>query len=115
MRSDDPLPLRVGIGLDAGEAVPVGDGFRGGALNIAARLCSLARPGEVLLTESLTSLARHVEDTTYVDRGRMTLKGLNRPVHVFKVVFPLDMPDEPSTKSGSRPGWIVPGRTWTIA
>ena len=31
------LPLTVGIGLDAGEAVPVGDGDRGAALNMAAR------------------------------------------------------------------------------
>ena len=33
------LPLRAGIGLDAGEAVPVEGGYRGGALNLAARLC----------------------------------------------------------------------------
>ena len=36
---DDPtLPLGVGFGLDAGEAVPVAGGYRGGALNLAARL-----------------------------------------------------------------------------
>jgi class 3 adenylate cyclase len=43
---DPSLPLTVGIGLDAGEAVPVEGGYRGGALNVAARLCSLARAGE---------------------------------------------------------------------
>src|SRR5215467_13397592 len=32
MASDASLPLNVGIGIDAGEAVPVGDGFRGSAL-----------------------------------------------------------------------------------
>ena len=37
--------LPVGIGLDAGEAVRVEDGYRGGALNLAARLCSIAGPG----------------------------------------------------------------------
>ena len=37
------LPLAVGIGLDAGEAVSVGDGFRGAALNLAARLCAGAQ------------------------------------------------------------------------
>ena len=47
------LPRGVGIGLDAGEAVPVDDGFRGGALNRAARLCSLARAGEVLASEAV--------------------------------------------------------------
>ena len=37
--ADDGFPLGVGIGLDAGEAVEVGDDYRGGALNMAARLC----------------------------------------------------------------------------
>ena len=43
--ADPSLPLAVGIGLDAGEAVPVEGGYRGGALNLAARLCSLAGAG----------------------------------------------------------------------
>jgi ABC-type transport system substrate-binding protein/class 3 adenylate cyclase len=95
MRSGDSLPLRVGIGLDAGEAVPVGEGFRGGALNLAARLCSIARPGEVLLTESLTHLARQVDALAYLDRGRRSFKGLEKPVRVFQVEFPLEMPEAP--------------------
>ena len=41
-RSRHALPLGVGIGLDAGEAVPVEGGYRGGTLNLAARLCGLA-------------------------------------------------------------------------
>ena len=49
--ADPSLPLAVGIGLDAGEAVPVGDGYRGGALNLAARLCGLAGPAEILASE----------------------------------------------------------------
>ena len=46
------FPLPVGIGLDAGEAIPVKGGYRGGALNLAARLCSLAAGGEVLSSDS---------------------------------------------------------------
>ena len=34
---DPLLPLPVGVGIDTGEAVPVGGGFRGRALNLAAR------------------------------------------------------------------------------
>ena len=101
MRSDDSLPLLVGIGLDAGEAVPVGEGFRGGALNLAARLCSIAEPGEVLLTESLTHLSRRVDELTYLDRGRRSFKGLEQPVRVFQVEFPLEMPKAPG---GAAPG-----------
>src|SRR5207245_5264259 len=59
---DDPsLPLMVGIGLDAGEAVPVEGGYRGGALNMAARLCGQAGPGEILATPEVVHLARAVE------------------------------------------------------
>jgi adenylate cyclase len=35
--ADPTLPLPVGIGLDAGEAVAVDDGYRGGALNLSPR------------------------------------------------------------------------------
>jgi hypothetical protein len=41
--SDPNIPLPVGIGLDAGEAVPVEGGYRGGALNLAARPCGRAK------------------------------------------------------------------------
>ena len=35
-QSDPEMPLKVGIGLDAGEAVPLEGGYRGAALNPAA-------------------------------------------------------------------------------
>jgi YVTN family beta-propeller protein len=102
MRSADPLPLRVGIGLDAGEAVPMAGGYRGGALNLAARLCSLARPGEVLVSEGLAHLARKVDDTTYIDRGRVSVKGLSERVRVYQVAFSLDMPADAAPSRGIR-------------
>jgi peptide/nickel transport system substrate-binding protein len=115
MRSDDSLPLRVGIGLDAGEAVPVGEGFRGGALNLAARLCSIAEPGEVLLTESLAHLSRRVDQLTYLDRGRRRFKGLEQPVRVFQVEFPLEMPEVPRGAGCGRAGRYVLAAAATVA
>jgi class 3 adenylate cyclase/tetratricopeptide (TPR) repeat protein len=79
------LPLQVGIGLDAGEAVPVGNGYRGGALNLAARLCSLAAPGELLAGSAITHVAGRMEGIVYVDRGPVELKGLAEPVRVIEV------------------------------
>ena len=78
IRADPELPLRIGIGIDAGVAVPVEDGYRGGALNLAARLCSIAKPGEVPVSEAITHLARRVEDVSYVDRGRASSTGSPR-------------------------------------
>ena len=69
------LPLPVGIGLDAGEAIPTDDGYRGASLNLAARLCSLAQPGEVLISEVVTHLARKVEGLAYRAWGTAPLKG----------------------------------------
>ena len=83
--ADPSLPLAVGIGLDAGEAVPVDGGYRGGALNLAARLCSLAGPGEVLASPGVAHLARKVDGLEYVERGGVRLKGLEKPVEVVAV------------------------------
>lgn len=85
VQSDPAVPLPVGIGLDAGEAVRVEGGYRGGALNLAARLCALAGPGEVLLSETVAQLARKIEGVTYVERGAVELKGFADPVRVVEV------------------------------
>ena len=80
------LPRGIGIGLDAGEAVPVGEGYRGGALNLAARLCSLAAPGEILASETVQTLARAVEGLRYGERRVERLKGMPRPVPLVEIV-----------------------------
>jgi YVTN family beta-propeller protein len=83
--ADPSLPLTVGIGLDAGEAVAVEGGYRGGALNVAARLCSLARAGEVLASREIVHLALRVDGVRFTERGQAQLKGLDKPVHVVAV------------------------------
>ena len=83
--ADPSLPLTVGIGLDAGEAVAVEGGYRGGALNVAARLCSLARAGEILASREIVHLARRVDGASFIERGEVRLKGLDRPLHVVAV------------------------------
>ena len=97
-------PLPVGIGLDAGEAVPVGDGFRGGALNTAARLCAIAAPGEILGSQSLVHLARMVDGVAYEDRGALRLKGLAEPVPVSAIVSAhIDVPAQMRSLGVVRP------------
>lgn len=73
--SEPEIPLGVGIGVDVGEAVPVEGGYRGGALNLAARLCSLAGPGDILASREVVHLARKIEGITYVSRAPRPSKG----------------------------------------
>ena len=98
---ESALPLGVGIGLDAGEAVPVEGGYRGGALNLAARLCSRAAPGEILASETIVSLARRIEGIRFEDRGIARLKGLEDPVKVIEVVPETPLPRAPVSRWSS--------------
>jgi serine/threonine protein kinase/class 3 adenylate cyclase/sugar lactone lactonase YvrE len=84
-RAEGQFPLGVGMALDAGEVVAVEGGYRGQALNLAARLCSLAGPGDVLVSEGLVHLARKVEGLAYLERGYEQLKGIVDPVRVIAV------------------------------
>jgi class 3 adenylate cyclase len=87
------VPLKVGMGIDSGEAVEVGDGgFRGASLNVAARLCGRAHGGDVLVSASTVRLAGRLGGLQYSDRGRVRLKGIPDPVHVYQVYSELDAP-----------------------
>jgi WD40 repeat protein/class 3 adenylate cyclase len=84
--ADPALPLTVGIGIDVGEAIPVEEGFRGVALNTAARLCSKAVAGEVLVTRPVAELAGEVEDVRFEERGAAELKGFEGAVDLIAAV-----------------------------
>ena len=113
--NDDPaFPLPIGIGLDAGEAVPIEGGYRGGALNTAARLCSVAGPGEILATDTVVSLAHRLEGIRFVARRPMRLKGHEKPVRVFAIVSEVELPPLPvaPVRKGSQ---ITPRRIAAVA
>jgi class 3 adenylate cyclase len=83
---DDELPLRVGVGIDSGEAVQLEDGsFRGAALNVAARLCGRAHGGQILVSEATSRLAGRLGAIEYSDRGRVRLKNIPDPIHILQV------------------------------
>ena len=94
--ADSDLPLRVGIGIDSGEAIKLDDGsFRGAALNVAARLCALAHGGEVIVSEGTGHLAGRLPGIRYVDRGRAHLKGIADTVRLIRVAPEEDPQSQP--------------------
>jgi class 3 adenylate cyclase len=95
---DNPdMPIRVGIGIDSGEAIPLedGSGFRGAALNIAARLCAMAHGGEVIVSEGTSHLAGRLTGLRYIDQGRAHLKGIEDPLRIKRVAAE----EEPPSRS----------------
>ena len=100
--NEEPFPLGVGMGLDAGEAVPTEGGYRGNALNIAARLCAIATPGQILATESVVHLAHRVDGLIYAPKRAARLKGLEEPVRMVEVVPETALPPVPAVPAAKR-------------
>ena len=84
------LPLAIGVGLDAGEAVEVDGGYRGVAINRAARLCSLAGAGEVLVSTGVAYLVPQLDGIAFAARGVELLKGFSEPTPVLMLAAPID-------------------------
>ena len=115
-RRDPELPLPVGIGIDVGEAVEVEGGYRGGALNVAARLCAMAGAGEILATGETVHLAQRLQGLSYLPRDPVKAKGMEDPVRVVRVVpdgddpvrqlATLRGPPSAPARSEGRPWWL---------
>ena len=84
-REDPAAPVRVGIGIHAGETVEGSEGYVGSAVNLAARVCAQARAGEVVVTDTVRSLTRTSLGVGFSDRGRRRLKGIAEPVQLYLV------------------------------
>src|SRR5439155_10359910 len=81
------LPLH--LGLHAGDVSHEENNIYGGAVNIASRISGLSAPGEVLVSETVRSLARTSAGVRFEDRGDQRLKGVSDAVRVW-AVKPLD-------------------------
>jgi len=78
-------PIRVRIGLNAGEPIPEEEDLFGTAVQAAARICAHAQPGQILAADVVRQLAAG-KGFSFVDRGRVTLKGFSERFKLYEVV-----------------------------
>ena len=97
--------INVGIGVHAGETIETSEGFVGSAVNIAARVCGQAGPGELLVTDTVRALTRTVVPFRFVPRGARRLKGIDEPIALYRVD-----PFEAAMTIGARLGTRTAGR-----
>lgn len=76
--------LTVRIGISAGEPVEDADDLFGSTVQLAARLCASAKPGEVLVSSVITDLCLG-KGLMFQDAGSRELKGFEQPVHTHAV------------------------------
>lgn len=72
------------IGLNAGEPIAEDGDYFGSAVQLAARVCDRAEPGQVLVAQVVRDLCRG-KAFTFEDQGEATLKGFPEPVRLFVV------------------------------
>ena len=77
-------PIRVRIGLNAGEPIAEDDDLFGTAVNEAARITATAEGGEILVSNVVRELAKG-KDFLFADRGETTLKGFDEPVRLYEL------------------------------
>lgn len=78
--------VRLRIGMSAGEPVTERNDLFGAVVQLAARLCTRAQPGSVLVSSAVRDLALG-KGFEFRKRGRVSLKGFEEPVPVFEVVW----------------------------
>jgi class 3 adenylate cyclase len=108
-RESGAEPITVGVGVHAGETVETEEGYVGSAVNIAARVCSQAAAGEVLVTDTVRGLIRTVAQVRFVERGPRKLKGIEEPMVLYRVE-PLGEGHQHGTDRRRRPSDVAKSR-----
>jgi class 3 adenylate cyclase len=88
-RTTKPEPIRVRIGLNAGEPIAEDDpdgrsDLFGTAVIVAARIAAQAHGGEILVSDVVRQLVAG-KGFLFNDRGEHALKGFEDPVRVFEL------------------------------
>ena len=103
------IVLRVGVNL--GEVLGEGDDVYGESVNIAARLETLAAPGEICVSGKVRDEVQGRVACRFTDRGEQMLKNMAAPVRVFHVAKSDQPPAKavaaPSARSSTRPSIAI--------
>jgi class 3 adenylate cyclase len=82
--SNPETPIRVRIGLNAGEPVAEEEDLFGTAVQLAARIAAKAEGEEILVSDTLRGLVAG-KGFLFSDRGDVALRGFEDPVRLFEV------------------------------
>lgn len=104
-RSSQGMYFRIGVHF--GQVIPLLDDIIGNEVNIAARIQSIAEPGEVIISSEIYSKIHADSDIQCIDLGRRSVKNINKPVHVFSVSRSLSTRAERGRQVFERPSVAV--------
>jgi adenylate cyclase len=77
-------PIRVRVGLNAGEPIEEDGDLFGATVILASRIAAKADGGEILVSDNVRSLCAG-KGILFSDRGEFVAKGFEEPVRVYEV------------------------------
>ena len=77
--------ITMRIGIEVGEVLIVQEDLFGHTVNLAARLCSLAGPGETVVSSRVREQLTPALDVDVEDLGECYLKHLKHPIRAYRV------------------------------
>jgi TolB-like protein/Flp pilus assembly protein TadD len=95
--------IRLRIGINLGDVIVENDDMFGDGVNVAARIESIASPGEIAISGTVRDHIGNRLDVQFDAIGEQTLKNIDQPVRVYRVRMgsspakaALALPDKPS-------------------
>lgn len=79
----DPISFRIGINV--GEVREGHFGLHGHAINVAARIQTLAKPGGICVSKAVSQVARNTVNVQLTSMGTPKLKNIEEPIEVFEI------------------------------
>jgi class 3 adenylate cyclase len=82
-----PAPIQVRIGLGAGEPLAEGEALFGSTVNLTARICGSAEPGQILAARVIPELCSG-KGFGFRRHGEVRLKGFSDPIELYVIEWP---------------------------
>ena len=109
---DETEDLSLRIGIHTADIVEEQGDLLGDGVNIAARVESIAKPGSVVLTQSVFDLVKRNAQLTYEDLGEQELKNISGPIRLYQVVGELGLHSwisgQPQKTASAKPSNVDP-------
>jgi adenylate cyclase len=95
--------IHTRVGIHLGDVVESSGGdISGDAVNVASRIDALAKDGGVCLTRQVFDHVQNKFELPLESLGEKSLKNVNVPIEVYKMIMPWDEDDETIASSTSR-------------
>lgn len=93
--------MRFRIGINVGDVMVKDGGIFGDGVNVAARVEGLAPPGGICVTRGVRDHVRDRLSYRFADLGDHSVKNIDRPVHVYRVLIDPDEMKEAEARTST--------------